>query len=127
MNILKIFAIVFLFSFASRADYQAGNGVERGNIFFHGNESLPKGLVDRVQSLLFERCDLRDADSITTTYAAAQPNDAGNGTDYRLQYEVRFKNQLLSRIDVWATIFSAQTMTNPVKVTDLRSSICRSL
>jgi hypothetical protein len=101
------------------------NGVERGDISIHANESVPNGVEDRLESLMFANCDLRGALKITTSSVDVGRDDPSQYV-YHIQYNVEFRDDRLVLIDVEAALHFDGGPETSVEVRSFRSPICRS-
>lgn len=107
------------------------NGVERGDVTVTENSSIPEGLEDRLESLIFGNCNLRGASAITTSYLKVSDGrlDGSRANDYQIQYRVDFKNASSPAIiSVHALLrLDAASADNAVELLSLVSPICKSL
>jgi hypothetical protein len=126
-------AILSLLVFAAPllAHASSDNGVERGTVTVDGNASIPKGLEDRLESLIFGNCDLRGASSITTAYLKVSASSplASPANDYEIQYSVAFKDgSAPALITVHALLhLDAAAFENGIELLALSSPICKTL
>jgi hypothetical protein len=109
--------LIPMFPFTARAD----NGVERGDVSVNGSASIPKGLEDRLEALIFSNCDLRGAASINTFYLKVSGENAG---DFQIQYSVAFGGGAKPALISVHALLSDQ---GGVQLLNLSSPICKTL
>jgi hypothetical protein len=109
--------LIPMFPFTARAD----NGVERGDVSVNGSASIPKGLEDRLETLIFGNCDLRGAAAINISYLKVSGDDAG---DFQLQYSVVFSD---GGPPALISVHALLGTEGGVQLLNLSSPICKTL
>lgn len=123
--LLSILAVTLLIAPATRA-LANDNGVERGDITFSVDQSIPKGVEDRIETTMFESCDFRGASRISTTYFQVTPGDSQNA--YDIQYQVDFPVQARSvAISVHAVLHLQGDPATAIEIQSFQAPICRKI
>ncbi len=120
--LLVVFSLVALISISASAD---DNGVERGDISIHANDSIPKGVEDQIETTIFDYCNLHGAKGISTSYLQVGTDENDKANNYQVQYNVEFLDRLPVIITVTAKLHLDPTSDGYVEIKSFESPICR--
>jgi len=127
-TLFSIIAAVLLVLSAHGNAFAAGNGVERGDITFAANDSIPKGVEDRIETTMFENCDLRGAERISTSYLQSSYDEQLGANVYQIQYAVNLDHgSRLVMIHVTALLHLEGDPGRAIEIRNFSGPICRSI